>query len=204
MSKFPLIVFEGIDGSGKTHHINKIKAYLKKKKIKFIILREPGGSKNSEKIRKIILGKKNNFNETTDLFLYMASRSENINLIKKNLRKKAVILDRFVDSTIAYQHYGQNLNLKLINTLNSFLLEGLEITHTFLLTINKKNLFNRINEKRKNRYDSFSNIFYKNVQKGYLKLARKKLNKYSIIDTNLDKSINEKIIIKKIHKIFNK
>ena len=198
MSKFPLIVFEGIDGSGKTHHINKIKSYLKKEKIKFIILREPGGSKNSEKIRKIILGKKNNFNETTDLFLYMASRSENINLIKKNLRKKAVILDRFVDSTIAYQHYGQNLNL------NSFLLEGLEITHTFLLTINKKNLFNRINEKRKNRYDSFSNIFYKNVQKGYLKLARKKLNKYSIIDANLDKSINEKIIIKKIHKIFNK
>ena len=54
MSKFPLIVFEGIDGSGKTHHINKIKSYLKKKKIKFIILREPGGSKNSEIIRKII------------------------------------------------------------------------------------------------------------------------------------------------------
>ena len=112
MSKFPLIVFEGIDGSGKTHHINKIKVYLKKKKIKFIILREPGGSRNSEIIRKIILGKKNNFNKTTDLFLYMASRSENINLIKKNLSKKAVILDRFVDSTIAYQHYGQNLNFK--------------------------------------------------------------------------------------------
>ena len=204
MSKFPLIVFEGIDGSGKTHHINKIKVYLKKKKIKFIILREPGGSRNSEIIRKIILGKKNNFNKTTDLFLYMASRSENINLIKKNLSKKAVILDRFVDSTIAYQHYGQKLNLKLINSLNSFLLKDLTITHTFLLTINKKNIFNRINDKRKNRYDSFSGFFYKNVQNGYLKLAKKNLKKYSILDTNLDKSINEKIIIKKIHKIFNK
>tara|TARA_B100002051_G_scaffold129993_1_gene123554 strand:- start:59 stop:463 length:405 start_codon:yes stop_codon:yes gene_type:complete len=134
----------------------------------------------------------------------MASRSENINLIKKNLSKKAVILDRFVDSTIAYQHYGQNLNLKLINSLNSFLLKDLTITHTFLLTINKKNIFNRINDKRKNRYDSFSGFFYKNVQKGYLKLAKRNLKKYSILDTNLDKSINEKIIIKKIHKIFNK
>ena len=132
MSKFPLIVFEGIDGSGKTHHINKVKTYLKKKGVKYILLREPGGSINSEKIRKVILDKKNNFNESTDLFLYMASRSENVNLIKKSLNKKAVLIDRFVDSTIAYQHYGQNLNLKLITTLNNFLLNDLMQNIKFL------------------------------------------------------------------------
>ena len=88
MSKFPLIVFEGIDGSGKTHHINKIISYFKKQKIKYFILREPGGSKNSEIIRNLILKKKNEFNNETDLFLYMASRSENIALIKENLKKK--------------------------------------------------------------------------------------------------------------------
>ena len=78
MSKNPLIIFEGIEGSGKTLHINNVVRYLKKKKIKFIKLREPGGTKNSEKIRKIILSNKSNFNEITDLLLYLASRSENV------------------------------------------------------------------------------------------------------------------------------
>ena len=204
MSKFPLIVFEGIDGSGKTHHINKVKTYLKKRGVKYILLREPGGSINSEKIRKVILDKKNNFNESTDLFLYMASRSENVNLIKKSLNKKAVLIDRFIDSTIAYQHYGQNLNLKLITTLNNFLLKDLKITHTFLLKMNKRNLFKRLNKKRKNRYDNFNLSFYNKVQNAYIKLAKKKISKYSIINTNLHKKINEKLIISKISEIFNK
>ena len=81
----PLIVFEGIEGSGKTTLINHVSKYLKKKKISFIKIREPGGNKNSEKIRKLILNKKNKFNPLTDLLLYLASRSENIeNVIKKN------------------------------------------------------------------------------------------------------------------------
>jgi len=88
MSKKPIIVFEGIEGSGKSHHINKVSNFLKKNKIKFIKIREPGGSYNSEKIRKLILNKKSNFNEHTDLLLYLASRSENINLIKKFYKKK--------------------------------------------------------------------------------------------------------------------
>ena len=89
MSKKPIIVFEGIEGSGKTLHIKNVSNYLKKKKIKFIKIREPGGSKNSEKIRKIILNNKSNFNKNTDLLLYLASRSENIDkIIKKNYKKK--------------------------------------------------------------------------------------------------------------------
>ena len=83
MSKKPIIVFEGIEGSGKSHHINKIAKYLDKNKIKYLKIREPGGNLNSEKIRKLILNNKSNFNNKTDLFLYMAARSENINLIRK-------------------------------------------------------------------------------------------------------------------------
>ena len=67
-----VIVFEGIDGSGKSFHLNAASNYLKKKKIKHIKLREPGGSKNSEKIRKLILNKNSKFNKLTDLFLHMA------------------------------------------------------------------------------------------------------------------------------------
>ena len=83
MSKKPVIVFEGIEGSGKTIHSNFVSQYLKKKKIDFIKIREPGGNKNSEIIRKIILSKKSNFNKNTDLLLYLASRSENISYLKK-------------------------------------------------------------------------------------------------------------------------
>ena len=83
MSKKPIIVFEGIEGSGKSHHISKVSKYLKEKNINYIKIREPGGNVNSEKIRKLILDNKSNFNKETDLLLYLSARSENIELIKK-------------------------------------------------------------------------------------------------------------------------
>ena len=115
MSRYPVIVFEGIEGSGKSFHISNVARYLKKKNIDFIKIREPGGSINSEKIRKLILNKKSNFNKITDLLLYLASRSENIEQLKKSYKKKVILIDRFTDSTIAYQHYGFGVDIKLIN-----------------------------------------------------------------------------------------
>ena len=88
MYKNPIIVFEGIEGSGKSHHISVICKYLTKQKIDYIKIREPGGSKNSEKIRKLILNNNSNFNKNTDLLLYLAARSENIQLINKFYKKK--------------------------------------------------------------------------------------------------------------------
>ena len=81
MSKKPVIVFEGIEGSGKSHHILNISKFLKKKKIDFVRIREPGGNFNSEKIRKLILKKDNKFNTITDLLLYSAARSENMKML---------------------------------------------------------------------------------------------------------------------------
>ena len=114
MYKIPIIVFEGIEGSGKTFHINNVSRYLKKRKIKYIKIREPGGTINSEKIRKLILNKNSNFNKDTDLLLYLASRSENMELLRKNYKKKIILIDRFTDSTIAYQHYGLGVKLSII------------------------------------------------------------------------------------------
>ena len=74
MSKKLIIVFEGVEGSGKSFHLKQVAKYLKSKKIKFITLREPGGSKNAEKIRKLILNNKSNFNKKTDLLLYLACK----------------------------------------------------------------------------------------------------------------------------------
>ena len=126
MYKKPIIVFEGIEGSGKTLHINNVASYLKKKGKKFIKIREPGGNQNSEKIRKLILNNKSNFDKVTDLLLYFAARNENLkNIIMKNVGKKIILIDRFVDSTFAYQHYGMGININFINEISNFLLKNI-------------------------------------------------------------------------------
>ena len=202
MSKKPIIVFEGIEGSGKSHHINKVSKYLDKKKINYIRIREPGGSLNSEKIRRLILNKKSNFNINTDLLLYLAARSENINLINKSYKKKIILIDRFVDSTIAYQHYGMGVDLNIIKIINKFLLNNIKVNFTFLNVVNKKNLFQRLkNRKNLNRYDQFDLNFYNKVQRGFLKLAKANKKSYKIIDSNLDIKKNEDLIINQIKKL---
>ena len=202
MSKKPIIVFEGIEGSGKSYHIKKVSRFLKKKKIKYIKIREPGGSLNSEKIRRLILNNKSNFNENTDLLLYLASRSENINLIKKFYKKKIILIDRFIDSTIAYQHYGMGIDLKIINIINKYLLKNIKVNFTFLNVINKKNLFQRLKKRKSlNRYDKFDMKFYNKVQKGFLKLIKTNKKSYKIIDSNLDIKKNEQIVLNQVKKL---
>jgi len=202
MSKKPIIVFEGIEGSGKSYHINNLAKLLTKKKKKFIHIREPGGSKNSEKIRKLILNNKSTFNKNTDLLLYLSARSENIELIKKNYGKKIILIDRFIDSTIAYQHYGMGVNIKLINTLNNFLLKNIKINFTFLNLVNPENMKERLfNRKKLNRYDQFNANFYKKVQMGFLKIFKKNPRKYMKIDSNLDITDNKNKILSKIKEL---
>jgi dTMP kinase len=202
MSRKPIIVFEGVEASGKSHHISVVANYLKNKKISFIKLREPGGSRNSEKIRRLILNKKTKFKKETDLLLYLASRSENIDLINKYYNKKIILIDRFVDSTIAYQHYGMGINKKIIDTVNHFLLKKINVEFTFLNIVSKKNLIHRLKKRKSlNRYDKFKLKFYDKVQKGYLKIAKSNSKSYKLIDSNLDQKKNEKIIKDKIDKL---
>jgi len=202
MFKKPVIVFEGIEGSGKSFHLNNLSNYLKKKKISHIKLREPGGSINSEKIRKLILNNKSNFSKNTDLLLYLAARSENIVELKKNYKKKVIIIDRFIDSTLAYQHFGMGINQSLIKTLNKHILENFKVDFTFLNTVNKSNMIKRLkNRKKLNRYDKFHIDFYSRVQKGYLKISKINRNKYQIINSNTDIQKNKELVIKKVDQL---
>ena len=199
----PIIVFEGIEGSGKSYHIKNVQKYLKKNNIKYIKLREPGGSINSEKIRKLILNKSSNFKNLTDLFLYMAARNENYHsIIKKNYKKKVILIDRFVDSTLAYQHYGMGISKNLILLLNKIILKNITPNFTFLNIVNMKNLKLRLNKRPKNRYDKFSSIFYKKVQNGFIKLSKNK-KKYIIINSNKKISENKNKILKKINHLLS-
>ena len=203
MSKKPVIVFEGIEGSGKSYHLNNVSKFLKRKKIKHVVIREPGGSKNSEKIRDFILNKNINFHNLTDLFLYLSARNENYNsILKKNFKKKIILIDRFTDSTIAYQHYGMGLNLDFITFINNFLLKNIKVAFTFLHLVDSYNIKKRLLQRKNlNRYDKFKISFYKKVQNGYIKLANKKKNKYLKINSNLSINNNKKVIIDKIKKI---
>ena len=202
MFKKPIIVFEGIEGSGKSYHINNIANHLSKQKIKYIKIREPGGNNNSEKIRKLILNNKSEFNKNTDLLLYLSARSENINLIKKNYKKKIILIDRFVDSTIAYQHYGLGVDIKIVNFINKFLLKDIKVTFTFLNLVNSKNMIERLKKRKKlNRYDKFSKVIYNKVQQGFLKISKKKNKKYLKVNSNLEIKFNKNKIINKVKEL---
>ena len=203
MSKKLIIAFEGVEGSGKSFHLKQVAKYLKSKKIKFITLREPGGSKNAEKIRKLILNNKSNFNKKTDLLLYLASRSENVEkIIKKNYKKKIILIDRFIDSTLAYQHYGMGINKSIINRLNDYLLEKIKVDFTFLNLINMINLKLRLSKRQNlNRYDNFKISFYKKIQNGFIKITKKNKKKYLLVNSNNSINENKKIILNKTNKI---
>ena len=203
MSKKLIIAFEGGEGSGKSFHLKQVARYLKIKKIKFLTLREPGGSKSAEKIRNLILNNKSNFNKKTDLLLYLASRSENIEkIVKKNYKKRIILIDRFTDSTLAYQYYGMGINKNIINRLNDYLLEKIKVDFTFLNLVNMTNLKLRLSKRKNlNRYDNFKISFYKKIQNGFIKITKKNKKKYLLINSNDPINKNKKIILDKTNKL---
>ncbi len=204
MSKFPLIIFEGIECSGKSTQLKNVVNFLKKNKKKFLYLREPGGSNNSEKLRKLILNKKSDFNKFTDFLLYMASRSENIEkIIKKYYKKKIILIDRFIYSTLAYQHYGFGINKNLIESLNKYLLTNIKPDHIFFHTVSNKNLKKRLQKRRiKNKYDKFNFKYYTKVQNGFKKIFKNKKN-VTLINSDDQITINKNTIIKRLQRLLN-
>ena len=135
----------------------------------------------------------------------MAARSENIEkIIVKNYKRKVILIDRFTDSTLAYQHYGMGISKKIIEHINKYLLKKIKVHFTFLNIVNEKNLKKRLfKRKRLNRYDNFKQTFYKKVQKGFIHQANIKKSKYLIVNSNIKIEDNKKIIINKINKILD-
>ena len=204
--KKPFIVFEGIEGSGKSIHSKNLVNFLKKKKIPYIYLREPGGTKKAEIIRKLILNKNNKkINILTDTLLYLAARNENfINNIKPYYKKKVIICDRFTDSTLAYQHYGLGISKNLIQIINNSILKNVLPDFTFLMKTTPKESIIRLTKRKKlNRYDKFKKSFYSKVQSGFIKIAKKNSKKYMIIDSNKYIIENKLKILLKFKRLLN-
>ena len=198
------IVFEGVEGCGKSFQSKKLFNRLRKKRINTILTREPGGTKSSELIRNLILkdyfikDSKEKFDKYTDTLLYLAARNEHIkNKIKPALlQKKVVICDRFIDSTIAYQVYGKKVDINFINNIHKKILQGVKPNIVFILKVSEKSSKKRLKKRRtKNRYDNFAQSFYSKAQKSFIKIAKNKKN-YFVIDSSANNSLLEE-------KIFN-
>ena len=195
--KFFFIVFEGIEGSGKSYISKKLYKRIKSIGLPVVLTREPGGSIGAEKIRDLILkdyfysNKINEFDKYTDTLLYLAARNEHIKkkIIPAIKNKQIVICDRYIDSTLAYQAYGKGVNKQLINSIHKHILGKAKPDITFLLTVKINKAMKRLKLRKKiNRYDKFSNKFYIKTQKAFVKIAKKNKKKYFIFDNSNDKS----------------
>ncbi len=202
------IVFEGVEGCGKSYQSKKLYDKLKKKNISAILTREPGGTKSSELIRNLILkdyfekNSKEKFDKYTDTLLYLAARNEHVkNKIKPALlKKKVVICDRFTDSTLAYQVYGKKVDFRFIDNIHKKILNGVKPNIIFILKVNEKISRLRLKKRKtKNRYDNFPKLFYSKAQRSFLKIAKNKKN-YFILDS----STNDNTLEKKIFNIVKK
>ena len=198
------IVFEGVEGCGKSFQSKKLYSKLKKRGVDTILTREPGGTKSSELIRNLILkdyftkDTRDKFDKYTDTLLYLAARNEHIKnkIIPALVKKKVVICDRFIDSTIAYQVHGKKVDINFINNIHKKILRGVTPNIVFVLKVSKDSSRKRLkNRKTRNRYDNFSQSFYNRAQKSFIKLAENKKN-YFILNSSLNNNSLEK-------KIFN-
>ena len=204
---FLFITFEGVEGSGKTTQIQRLKKYLTQKGIRCKVTREPGGCSISEKIRKILLNPDHReMVPMTELLLYEAARAQHvIEIIKPFVEKEGVVLcDRFSDATLAYQGYGRKIDLKWIERLNHLSSRGIRPDITFLLDcpsdVGLKRAIQRnrtLKQEREERFEREEIEFHRRVRKGYLAIARKEPRRVKVIDTGQ----GEEKVFEKIKKI---
>jgi len=201
------ITFEGVEGSGKTTQIQRLKKYLTQKGIRCKVTREPGGSPIGEEIRKILLNPDHcDMLPITEFLLYESARAQHVEeVIKPFIEKEGIVLcDRFSDATLAYQGYGRRIDLKWIQRLNRLSSQGIRPDVTFLLDcpsdVGLKRAIQRnqtLKQEKEERFEREAIQFHRRVRKGYLAIARKEPRRVKVIDTRQ----GEEWVFEKIRKI---
>ena len=190
-----LISFEGIDGCGKSTQIELLKTYFTKNDIGFSVFREPGGTEISEKIRSLLLHETDDMDPVTELLLFSAARSQLVTeeILPRLKNGEIVILDRFYDSTTAYQGYGRkSAELSQIEVLNQLATHQTEPDITFYLRITPQDAADRTRSGEKDRMEKAGEEFFQEVCKGYDQLSR--LKRFEVIDaTEAPEAIHYKI-----------
>ena len=169
------ITFEGIDGSGKSTQANFLKNKLQNDGYDVILLREPGGTIISEKIRDLVLNHRaSSVSSLTEALLIASSRYQLVNeIILPALKKNTIVIcDRYIDSTIAYQGYGRGINISWLNEINKYSLMHANPELTYLFDLKVEDSMLRIKNKNKDRIEQEGKDFLSKVRNGYLKLAK--------------------------------
>ena len=173
------LVFEGIDGAGKSSQLLRTKAYLEERGFEVVTTREPGGTAIGEKIRGLLLDPENSaMNDRCELLLYGASRAQHVaEVIAPALRAgKAVLCDRFSLSTAAYQGYGRGLDLSLLETVTRAAVSGVEPDCTVVVDVSVEIGAKRVSVSRgepKDRLEREKSDFFRRVRQGFLTEAEK-------------------------------
>jgi len=177
------ITFEGSEGSGKSTQAALVLEYLQSKKLPVMLLREPGGVKISEAIRKLLLDVANTgMGNECETLLYMAARAQMVKevLSPQLTSEKIILCDRFLDSTIAYQGYGNGVDVKTIEQLGDFATQGLRPDLTILFDIEPEKGLSRTNIK-KDRIESRPLDYHHRVREGYLALSQQHPERIKVI-----------------------
>lgn len=180
------ISFEGIDFSGKSTQLERLVQRLREINFPFHLVREPGGAVISERIRRILLDKAHGeMHPRTEILLYSAARSQLTHQVILPLLEAGdyVIADRFFDSTTAYQGYGRNLDITLVEILNRFATSGLFPYRTFLIDISPEEALRRRKgaARSSDRLESESIHFYQTIWKAYHTLAQQDPERFILI-----------------------
>lgn len=179
------ITIEGIDGSGKTTHVNRLNTVLEERGFSIIQLREPGGTDIGESIRQILLSRKNDgMTSETELLLFEAARAQLVrDVIEPALAAgKIVLSDRFMDSTVAYQGYGRGMDLELIDRLNAFAVGSCRPDLTVLLDVEPLEAANRVHKRsQSDRMDDAGLAFMERTRAGYLAIAAREPQRVRVL-----------------------
>ncbi len=181
----PFIVFEGIDGCGKSTQIKRLSSFLKKKSVAHVLTREPGGTPLAEEIRRLLLQTGGEAPvPKTELLLYQACRAQHVEkVIQPALtKKKWVISDRFAASTIAFQAAGRKLRPKDITNLNDYATSRLQPDMTILLDITTEESQTRMGRRVLDRFEREKADFHKRVRKSYLQQAKMNSKRWLVLD----------------------
>ncbi|WP_434323798.1 dTMP kinase [Mycoplasma capricolum] len=202
------ITFEGMDGSGKTTALLKVKEELERLNYKVLITREPGGEVIAEQIRQIILDNKNkDMDAWTEALLFIASRNQHLQkVIKPALEKNIIVIsDRFIDSTSAYQGSARNIGVDVVSEVQQIVLKNCLPDLTLFFDVSFSEAEKRMQirgESSKNRLDKEENNFKQKVYQGYLELVKNNPKRIEVIDANkdIDQVYNQaiKIILEKL------
>lgn len=198
------ISVEGVDGSGKTTHVNFIKNFIELRGYKVITTREPGGTSLGESIRDILL-KSGKMSDVTELLLMFASRQELISEVIEPALKNGicVISDRYIDASIAYQGFGRQINIEKLNKIIDILEPLLRTDLTILFDASIDTCQFRLTKSRtKDRIEQEKSDFFHRVRNGYLQLAKEEPNRIKIINTEQDKMLTQKEIEMHLTKLF--